>query len=90
MIRVTVISPAGSVFEGPADSVIAPAYDGEMGILPRHAPLMTLLGDGMLKIRKGALTRAIRVRGGFLQVARDAVRIVAEYVERKDEESNAP
>ncbi len=86
---VTVISPAGSVFEGPADSVIVPAYDGEVGILPRHAPFMTLLGTGALAIRSGERTHRIRVRGGFLQVADDAVRVVAEYVEHSSGEANA-
>jgi F-type H+-transporting ATPase subunit epsilon len=87
-MQVTVISPAGSVFEGPADSIVAPAYDGEVGILPRHAPFMTLLGKGTLKIREGEQTRAIRVEGGFLQVARDAIRIVAEYAEYVNGEEN--
>jgi F-type H+-transporting ATPase subunit epsilon len=87
-MRVTVISPGGSVFEGPADSVIAPAYDGQVGILPRHAPFMTLLGQGTVRIRGAEGSRAIRVKGGFLQVARNTVRIVAEYAEHGDEAGN--
>jgi F-type H+-transporting ATPase subunit epsilon len=87
-MQVTVISPAGSVFEGPADSVVAPAYDGEVGILPRHAPFMTLLGEGTVEIQDGERTHRIRVRGGFLQVANDAVRVVAEYAD-SDGETNA-
>ena len=88
-MRVTVMSPAGSVFEGPADSVVAPAYDGEVGILPRHAPFMTLLGEGTVKIREGERTHRVRVRDGFLQVANDTVRVVAEYAEHSDGEANA-
>lgn len=88
-MQVTVISPAGSVFEGPADSVIAPAYDGEVGLLPRHAPFMTLLGTGTVTIRNGERTDRIRVRGGFLQIAYDAVRVVAEYAEHSSGEANA-
>ncbi len=78
-MHVTVISPEQAVFEGDAESVIAPAYDGEVGILPSHAPLMTLLGEGDLKVRQAGTTHTFRVRGGFLQVADDQVRIVAEY-----------
>jgi F-type H+-transporting ATPase subunit epsilon len=78
-MRVTVISPEGPVFDGDATAVVAPAYDGEVGILPRHAPFMTLLGDGRLQVRAGGTTRNFRVRGGFLQVVQDAVRVVAEY-----------
>ena len=80
-MHVTVISPEQAVFEGDADSVVAPAYDGQVGILSRHAPFMTLLGDGDLKVRLAGATRAFHVRGGFLQVADNVVRVVAEYAE---------
>jgi F-type H+-transporting ATPase subunit epsilon len=49
-----------------------------VGILPRHAPFLTLLGAGKLSVRVGGATRNFRVRGGFLQVVNDTVRIVAE------------
>ena len=80
-MRVTIISPAASVYDGEATAVIAPAYDGEVGILPRHAPFMTLLGEGRLTVREGEAAREFRVRGGFLQVLDDTVRVVAEYAE---------
>ena len=80
-MHVTVISPERAVFEGDAESVIAPAYDGQVGILPRHAPFMTLLGEGELKVRHAGTTHSFGVRGGFLQVVDDVVRVVAEYAE---------
>ncbi len=81
-MRVSIISPEKSVFDGEATSVIAPAYDGKVGILPRHAPFMTLIGDGTLTVRQdGDATREFHVRGGFLQVMNDAVNVVAEYAE---------
>jgi F-type H+-transporting ATPase subunit epsilon len=78
-MRVSVISAERSVFEGEADAVVAPAYDGLVGILPRHAPFVTLLGEGIVKIRQsgGNLTK-LQVMGGFLQVASNVVRIVAK------------
>ena len=80
-MRVSVISPERSLFEGEADAVIAPAFDGQVGILPRHAPFMTLLGEGVLNVRgKGESTR-FRVAGGFLQVVGDVVRVVAGKAE---------
>ncbi|HXG45748.1 MAG TPA: ATP synthase F1 subunit epsilon [Gemmatimonadales bacterium] len=79
-MRVTVISPEASIFDGEAAGVIAPAYDGEVGILPRHAPFMTLLGKGILTVRTGEATRRFAVEGGFLQVVHNTVRIVAEQV----------
>jgi F-type H+-transporting ATPase subunit epsilon len=79
-MRVTVIAPDQAVFDGEADSVVAPAYDGLIGILPRHAPLMTILGQGTLTLRSGTNENRFQVSGGFLQVARDRVRIVADRV----------
>ncbi len=77
-MHVSVISAERAVFDGEADSVVAPAFDGLVGILPRHAPFMTLLGEGIVRISQagGKLTR-LSVMGGFLQVASNVVRIVA-------------
>jgi F-type H+-transporting ATPase subunit epsilon len=75
-MRVSVISAERSVFDGDATSVVVPAYDGLVGILPRHAPFMTLLGKGVVKIRRTGGTQNVEVSGGFLQVAKDVVRIV--------------
>jgi F-type H+-transporting ATPase subunit epsilon len=86
-MRVTVISPERTVYDGDATAVVAPAYDGRVGILPRHAPFMTLLGTGQLVVRHGAGSAAFTVRGGFLQVRGDAVRVVAETVEQGDSDA---
>ena len=76
-MRVTVISPERSLFDGEATAVVAPAFDGQVGILPRHAPFMTLLGDGVLNVRGQGESTRFHVSGGFLQVVGDAVRVVA-------------
>ena len=80
-MRVTVISPEAAVFDGEADAVVATAFDGELGILANHAPLMTVLGSGMLTVRAGGVARRFRVQGGFLQVVKNSVRILAEHVQ---------
>jgi F-type H+-transporting ATPase subunit epsilon len=80
-MQVTVISPEASMFDGNADAVVAPAFDGEVGILPDHAPFMTLLGQGTLTVRQGGTVKRFRVRGGFLQVVDNRVRVVAEHVQ---------
>ena len=77
MLKVSVISPESVLFQGEADSVIAPAYDGEVGILTGHAPLMALLGDGELRLGSAG-GRRFKVSGGFMQVLDDDVRIVTE------------
>jgi F-type H+-transporting ATPase subunit epsilon len=77
-MRVTVVAPDRTVFEGDAAAVTAPAYDGQVGILPRHAPFVTLLGAGRLTVRGTDGTQTFQVRGGFLQVVDDTVRVVTE------------
>ena len=77
-LKVSVISPEKVLFEGSARSVSAPAFDGEMGILPMHAPLMTLLGKGTLRLETAEGERRFSVEGGFLQVVDDQVRVVTE------------
>jgi F-type H+-transporting ATPase subunit epsilon len=79
-MRVTVISPEAAIFDGDADAVTAPAFDGQVGILPRHAPYMTLLGKGILTVRAAGATHRFSVEGGFLQAVNNTVRVVAEHV----------
>jgi len=76
MLKVSVISPEAVLFEGESESVIAPAYDGEVGILTGHAPLMALLGTGVLRI--GGADCRFNVSGGFMQVLSNQVRVVTE------------
>ena len=77
MLRVSVISPEKVLYEGEATSLVAPAFDGEVGVLSGHAPMMTLLGRGELRLA-GAAARRFAVEGGFMQVADDEVRVVTE------------
>jgi F-type H+-transporting ATPase subunit epsilon len=78
-VKASVISPERMLFDGNVSAVVAPAFDGEIGILSRHAPLVSLLGRGILRL-EGAEggARRFEVNGGFLQVADDVVRIVTE------------
>ena len=80
-MRVTLISPERALYDGDASAVRAPAYDGAVGILPRHAPFLTLLGTGVLTVRQGGASNRFQVSGGFLQVVGNIVRIVADRVE---------
>ena len=77
-LKVAVISPERVMFEGSVDSLVAPAFDGEVGILPGHAPMMTLLGRGTLRLGPNGGPGRFQVEGGFLQVVDDAVRVVTE------------
>jgi F-type H+-transporting ATPase subunit epsilon len=78
VLRVSIISPERVLYEGETESVVAPAFDGEVGILTSHAPMMTLLGKGELRLGSGPDARRFTVDGGFLQVVDDRVRVVTE------------
>jgi F-type H+-transporting ATPase subunit epsilon len=80
-LHVVVLSPEATVYEGEADQVIAPAYNGSLGILRGHAPLMALLGEGALRITRGGQELRYTVSGGFLQVADNQVTVLSERAE---------
>ena len=80
-MRVLVVTPEQTLYDGRASAVVAPAYDGLVGILPRHAPFLCLLGTGPLVVRSAEGDRHFTVSGGFVQVVNDLVRLVAEKAE---------
>ncbi len=80
-MRVTLISPDRSVYDGEATAAVVPAYDGLVGLLPGHAPFVALLGEGDMTVNHGGGLGRYHVAGGFVQVAGDVVRVVAERVD---------
>jgi len=80
-LQVSVISPEKTVYEGEADQVVAQAWDGQLGVLQGHAPMLVLLGEGELRITRGGADQRFHVRGGFLQVADDVVTVLSEHAE---------
>jgi F-type H+-transporting ATPase subunit epsilon len=79
-LRVRVVSPDRIVFEGEAASVVAPAWDGQVGILPSHAPMLALLGSGVLSVeRLGGGSDSFHVAGGVLKVEQNQVTVLTEY-----------
>ena len=85
-----IVTAEREVFSDEAvDMVVAPGAEGVVGILPRHAPLLTTLLPGVVRIKRGGAEEAMSVGGGFLQVARDHVLILADSAERADEVDEA-
>ena len=84
MLKVSVSSPERMLFEGEATHVVAPAFDGFVGILENHAPMMTLLGEGELRLDSAGTARRFSVNGGFLQVVDNQVRVVTESAKALD------
>lgn len=73
------------VFEGDVDIVVAPGADGEMGILPHHAPLLTTLRPGVLRVRRQGQEEVFAISGGVLEVRPTIVTVLADAAERADE-----
>ena len=84
-VPLRVVSVERSLFEGDVDFIVANGADGELGILPRHAALMTILKPGALKITQGGKEEFIFVGGGFLEVLPDRVTVLADVAEHADE-----
>jgi F-type H+-transporting ATPase subunit epsilon len=85
-LDVEIVTGERSVFtETDADMVIVPGSDGVLGVLPSHAPLITTLAAGELRIKKGATEQSIVVFGGFAEITPDKVVILADSAERAEE-----
>lgn len=85
-LRFELVSPERIVYSGDdVEMVIAPGADGELGILPNHAPLLTALGIGELRIKKGEEEESFAVGGGFLEVLANRVIVMADVAELADE-----
>ena len=81
-IHVDVVSAEGEIFSGPAEMVFAPGSEGELGITPRHAPLLTLLKPGEVRLKTSDGEHSIYVGGGALEVQPHKVTILADTAVR--------
>ncbi|GMU24097.1 MAG: ATP synthase epsilon chain [Phycisphaerae bacterium] len=72
------ITPEAQAFDGPADFVVLPAHDGEIGILPNRAPLVCKLGAGLLRVRSGSNEEHFFIDGGFAQVIDNRVVVLTQ------------
>jgi F-type H+-transporting ATPase subunit epsilon len=77
-IHVNIVSAEGAIFEGDADMVFAPAKAGEVGIAPRHAPLITTLKPGSVRVQSGDTEKLFYVTGGILEVQPHLITVLAD------------
>lgn len=85
-LHVEIVTGERVVFtEDDVDMVVAPGSDGTLGILPQHAPLITTLALGELRVKKGGGEQSIVVFGGFMEVTPDKVIVLADTAERAEE-----
>ncbi len=84
-IRLEIVSQDRMVFEGNADMVVLQGASGEMGILPKHAPLLSTLGFGVLKVRFQNQEEIFTVAGGVVEVQPDIITVLADAAENVEE-----
>ncbi len=84
-LRCQIITQERLLFDEEVDIVIAPGIEGEMGILPQHAPLVAALDIGELRVRRGNFEESFAIGGGVLQVAHDHVIVLADSAEQAEE-----
>jgi F-type H+-transporting ATPase subunit epsilon len=80
-----IVTPERLAYSDTVDSVVLPGSEGELGVLPHHAPLVSTLGVGELRIRKGGQEESFAIVGGFLQVRPDKVVVMAETADMASE-----
>src|SRR4029078_13295736 len=79
------VTPERLAYQDEVDSVVLPGSEGELGVLPHHAPLVSTLGAGELRLRKGGEEESFAIVGGFLQVLPDKVVVMAETADMASE-----
>ena len=84
-MRLDVVTPECVICSCEVDAVIAPGVEGQLGILPHHAPLITRLQPGELRVRKNGDETCIAIYGGFLEVRPDRIIVLADAAERAEE-----
>ena len=84
-IRLEVVTAERVVFSEDVETVVAPGIEGQLGILPHHAPLMTILHTGELRVRKSGEEFSLAISGGFFEVRPDRIIVLADVAERAEE-----
>ena len=84
-LRLEILTPERAVYDDDVDMVIAPGSEGYLGILPHHAPLLTALGRGEFRVKKGGVEEVLAVFGGFMDVRGDRVTVLTDVAEQADE-----
>ena len=84
-IRCEIVSQDRVVFQGDADMVILPGMAGELGVLPHHAPVLTTLKFGVVKVRRAGADKVFAVSGGVAEVQPELVTVLADAAENVEE-----
>jgi len=77
-LKLEIVTPEARIFSDEVDTVVLPGYEGEMGVLPAHAPLVTILQVGELRITKGGKTTEMAVGEGLVEVTGSTTRVLTD------------
>ena len=84
-LRLEIVTAERQLYSGDVDMVVAPGGEGEMGILPHHAALLTTLKEGVLRVKKNGAEELFSIGGGFMEVQPDHVIVLADVAERAED-----
>lgn len=81
-LQLEIVTQDKRLFSGEVDMIVAPGGEGELGILPHHAPLLTTLKEGVLRVKRGGSEELFSIGGGFMEVQPDRVTVLADAAEK--------
>ena len=85
MVRLEIVTPEAKTFSDNVDSVVIPGVEGELGVLPLHAPLMTLLEPGELRVMKNGEETRLAVGEGFVEVTQEKIAVLTDMAVKECE-----
>ena len=85
MVRLEIVTPEAKTFSDNVDSVVIPGVEGEIGVLPMHAPLMTLLEPGELRVMKNGEETRLAVGEGFVEITQEKIAVLTDMAVKESE-----
>ena len=85
MLRLEIVTPEAKTFSDNVDSVVIPGVEGEIGVLPMHAPLMTLLEPGELRVMKNGEETRLAVGEGFVEITQEKIAVLTDMAVKESE-----
>ena len=84
-IKIDIVTPEKAIYSGEVDFAVIPGAMGELGVVPKHCPLLTTLQTGEIRLKKGDEVESIFVSGGFCEIMPDHITVLGDVAERADD-----
>jgi F-type H+-transporting ATPase subunit epsilon len=85
MVRLEIVTPEAKTFSDNVDSVVIPGVEGELGVLPMHAPMMTLLEPGELRVMKNGEETRLAVGEGFVEITQEKIAVLTDMAVKESD-----